>query len=325
MTPLLSVCLITYNHVKYIEQAIEGVLMQKVNFSWEIVIADDCSVDGTREILIAYQKKHPELIKLILQEKNVGAYQNWMDLITYPQSKYIAYFDGDDYWTNPLKLQTQVDFLEANPDYVICAHEVDVLKDGAILPPDPQSPTTEMTYSITDLAKRNLFHTASVVFRTGLISQFPSWLNESPVGDYVLHMLNAKKGKLKFLPEIMAIYRRHDTGAWSAMAELKRYESWIKVLSLLLTEPFQEGVIEQLKAQKREHATHYLKCLMLNDRELFLQKLKDFTEDDPQFGNQWLLVHYPQYIWWLTDSKSYRFAQRLSRVVGYFKRSGKSE
>ncbi len=317
---LLSVCLITYNHVKYIEQAIEGVLMQKVNFSWEIVIADDCSVDGTREILLAYQKKHPELIKLILQEKNVGAYNNWMDLMHYPQSKYIACLDGDDYWTNPLKLQKQVDFLEANPDYAICGHDINVLKDGIITPSDLQSPTTETTYTITDLAKGNLFHTSSVVFRKGLIPQFPSWLHQSPVGDYVLHLLNAKMGKIKFLPEKMAIYRRHDTGVWSSLSELAHFERWVKVLELLLTEPFEEEVIEQLKIQKRKNATLYLKRLLHTDHQLFLQKLKYFSEIDPEFGNEWLLKHYPEYILFLTQSKSFKVAQRLSGIARYFKK-----
>ena len=117
--PLLSVCLITYNHENYIRQAIEGVLMQKVNFNWELIIAEDCSTDKTRDIILEYKKKHPDFIKLILQEKNVGPAKNWIELITKPNSKYIAYFEGDDYWTDPLKLQKQVGFLEANPDYVI--------------------------------------------------------------------------------------------------------------------------------------------------------------------------------------------------------------
>jgi len=320
MAPLLSVCLITYNHAKYIEQAIEGALMQQVNFAWEIVIADDYSVDGTREILLTYQKKYPQLIKLILQEKNVGAYNNWMDLIHYPQSKYIACLDGDDYWTDPLKLQKQVDFLEANSDFAICGHEVKVLKDGLIGPSDLQSPTTETTYTIQDLAKGNLFHTSSVVYRQGLIPQFPSWLDQSPVGDYVLHMLNAKRGKIKFFPDIMAVYRRHDTGSWSSLPELTHFERWIKVLTFLLTEPFEEEVIEQLKIQKRKNVTYYLKRLLNTDHHLFLQNLKDFNENDPELGKEWLLEHYPKYILFLTQSRSYKLAQRLSKLAGCFKK-----
>ena len=122
---LLSVCLSTYNHVKYIREAIDGVLMQKVNFSWELIIADDFSTDGTREIVLSYKEKYPEFIKLVLQEKNVGALRNWFDLLNVPASKYIAYFEGDDYWTDSYKLQRQVDFLEKNEDYGLVWTDVD--------------------------------------------------------------------------------------------------------------------------------------------------------------------------------------------------------
>ena len=131
--PLLSVCLITYNHFKYIKQAIDGVLMQKVDFSWELIIADDFSTDGTREILLEYKKKYPQFITLILQEKNVGAAQNWLDLITSPKSKYIAYLEGDDYWTDENKLQKQIDFLEENEGYSGCFHYTQILNEDAIL------------------------------------------------------------------------------------------------------------------------------------------------------------------------------------------------
>ena len=116
-TPLLSVCLITYNHSKYIQQAIESILMQQVNFDWELVVADDFSLDGTREILLEYKNKYPEFITLILQSKNVGPAKNWLDLIGAPKSKYIAYIEGDDYWLDSQKLQKQVDFLEREPGF----------------------------------------------------------------------------------------------------------------------------------------------------------------------------------------------------------------
>jgi len=127
--PLLSVCIITYNQVNYIRQAIEGVLIQKVNFIWELIIADDFSTDGTREIVLEYKKKFPDFIKLILQKENVGATISFLDLISNPQSKYIAYFEGDDYWTDPLKLQKQVDYLEDNPDYGLVHGDVNHLND----------------------------------------------------------------------------------------------------------------------------------------------------------------------------------------------------
>ncbi|MBO7467830.1 MAG: glycosyltransferase family 2 protein [Bacteroidaceae bacterium] len=122
MQPLVSVITITYNHAPYIAKCIEGVLMQKVDFPMEFIIADDCSTDGTREICEKYAKKNPNLIRLILTEKNVGAVENEQRAFKAAKGKYIATCEGDDYWTSSFKLQKQVDFLEANPDYSVCFH-----------------------------------------------------------------------------------------------------------------------------------------------------------------------------------------------------------
>ncbi len=206
-TPLLSVCLITYNHEKFIRQAIDGVLMQKVDFEWELIIAEDCSTDSTRAIVLEYKEKYPDFIKLILQEKNVGAAKNWMDLITTPKSKYIAYFEGDDYWTDPLKLQKQVDFLEANPDYVLCFHPISVLKTNGDIVDDFITKVPENYETIETLARLgNYIHTPSVVFRN-VIKEFPFEFSQSPIGDYFLYMLLAEHGKLKYLEDNMAVYR----------------------------------------------------------------------------------------------------------------------
>src|ERR1700753_2289863 len=97
-SPLISVCLITYNHKPYISQAIEGALMQKLDAPWEFIIADDCSTDGAREVISAYKSANPDRIRLILQEKNVGPAKNWFDLIGAARGKYIAYFEGCAYW-----------------------------------------------------------------------------------------------------------------------------------------------------------------------------------------------------------------------------------
>ena len=94
-------------------------IRQKVNFTWELIIADDYSTDGTREIIIEYEKKYPDFIKLLFQNDNVGPMKNFIDLISTPQSKYIAYLEGDDYWTDQTKLSFQYNFLENNPEYVL--------------------------------------------------------------------------------------------------------------------------------------------------------------------------------------------------------------
>lgn len=132
--PLVSVCLITYNHVNFIERAIDSILEQETDFEWDIIIADDNSTDRTRDILLKYKDKYPCKIKLLLQKTNVGAEKNFLQLINYPQSKYIAYLEGDDFWINPYRLQKQVNILEQNPGFsMVYGKNKLVNKDGEYL------------------------------------------------------------------------------------------------------------------------------------------------------------------------------------------------
>ena len=130
--PLLSILSITYNHEKFIAQAIESWLMQKTDFEFEIVIGEDCSTDNTLQIIKEYQKEHPDLIKVITSEQNVGMQANFIRTYEACQGKYIALCEGDDYWTDPLKLQKQVDFLEENENYFITGHKAKIIDDGIL-------------------------------------------------------------------------------------------------------------------------------------------------------------------------------------------------
>jgi len=120
--PLLSVVCITYNHEPFIAKMIEGVLMQQTNFPIEFIIAEDCSTDKTREIVSDYALRYPNLIKLIISDYNVGAVANERRAMLQANGEYIAFCEGDDYWTDPYKLQKQVDFLETHLDYSVCFH-----------------------------------------------------------------------------------------------------------------------------------------------------------------------------------------------------------
>ena len=124
-TPLVSVKMITYNHAPYIAEAIEGVLQQKTDFPFELVIGEDCSTDGTQEIVFDYQKKYPDIIRVITSNKNVGAHKNGIRTEKACRGKYIAFCEGDDYWHHPRKLQKQVDFLERHPEYGLIHSDVD--------------------------------------------------------------------------------------------------------------------------------------------------------------------------------------------------------
>lgn len=125
--PLVSALIITYNQEEYIEQAIESVLAQRVNFDYEIVIGEDCSTDKTREICLRYQEKYPDMIRVITSDKNLGLLGNWDRTVRAARGKYIASCAGDDYWHNPDKMNKQARFLEENPDYGMVHSDTDLL------------------------------------------------------------------------------------------------------------------------------------------------------------------------------------------------------
>ena len=127
--PMVSVVVLTYNHEKYIKQALDSILMQKVNFDYEILIGDDASVDNTIEILKEYKNKYPNVIKLFLNKSNLGATRNAYNLLINANGKYLASCEGDDYWTDANKLQIQVDYLEKNKDLIGCTHYFTVVDE----------------------------------------------------------------------------------------------------------------------------------------------------------------------------------------------------
>ncbi|MFV8342090.1 glycosyltransferase family 2 protein [Flavobacterium sp. XS2P39] len=243
----ISACIITYNHENFIRECLEGAINQSVNFEYEIVIGEDNSSDKTREICCEYAEKYPNLIKFFPREKNIGMIGNWTKTIQNCQGKYIALCEGDDYWTDPLKLQKQVDFLEANADYVICFHKVDVLQDGVIEEETITAKVPETT-SINDLAKGNYMHTCSVVYRNNLFSELPEYFNQSPVGDYFLHLLNARYGAIRCFDEIMGVYRVHGTSVWSSKTQEERESIWVPFLKNIKPN-FDKEVQDVLNAQ----------------------------------------------------------------------------
>jgi len=254
--PLVSICCLTYNHASFIRQCLDGFIMQKTNFSIEVIIHDDASTDGTADIIREYEQKHPNLFKPIYQKEN--QYSKGVD-ITPPifsklQGKYIAWCEGDDYWTDPYKLQKQVDFLEANEDFSICFHEVKILKGNELVDDYITRKVQDVT-DIYELAKGNFMHTPSVVYRKNeqVFKDFAE-LGKLPVGDYPLHMLNTQYGKIKKLPDVMAVYRV-GVGIWSSASGESNYLNWIKVLDKLLNHfSKDENIVYILKQQYAQSA-----------------------------------------------------------------------
>ena len=212
--PLLSVCLITYKHELYIRQAIESILMQKIDFSWEIIIADDCSPDGTAQIVQEYQMQYPELIRLIKRESNVGPGENFVELLGSAKGKYIAYLEGDDYWTDDKKLQKQFALMESTPEYSMCYHKIkwdfDYPSDNWEKLGSESNVGDQFESNISDVLKRGWFIRSSSMFFRNI--KLPPNFEKLNTGDFPLHVLMAHTGKIRFINEVMGVYRIHQQG-----------------------------------------------------------------------------------------------------------------
>lgn len=123
----VSISMLAFNHGKYIREALDSILMQKVNFKYEIVVGDDCSSDETQNILKSYAQKYPDKFVLLLRKSNIGATNNYFDVLKHCRGKYVAFLEGDDFWTDENKLQIQVDFLESNKNCDSVAHRHEIV------------------------------------------------------------------------------------------------------------------------------------------------------------------------------------------------------
>lgn len=231
--PIVSISCITYNHEKYIRDAIEGFLMQKTTFPVEILIHDDASTDKTASIVREYELKYPQLIKPIYQTVNqyskkdgsIGRIQRGR-----ARGKYYATCEGDDYWTDPYKLQKQVDFLEENPDFSMCFHNAMLLYEDDKSKNRPFTELEEREYSPIEIFSKWTIPTASVVFRVSMYQKVshPDFM----YGDIVLFLNLATKGKLRAINEVMSVYRIHSAGITNSLRNntLEYKEKYLKHL-----------------------------------------------------------------------------------------------
>lgn len=237
---ICTVLLLTYNHARFIEQCINSILDQKTSFKFNTIIGEDYSTDGTREKVIEYKTKYPDRIQLILNDCNKGPHESYLNLLSQAKTKYVLITDGDDYFTDNTKLQKQVDFLENHPLYSACFHYVtmtweDNSKPDSVFPPVHLMPKTlieENYLSLKDELIENLMQTNAVMYRWRFLEEnirdfIPS--NILPC-DWFLHMLHAEKNNVGFLPENMAVYRRHINGIWFDVwsdEKIRRYGPWL--------------------------------------------------------------------------------------------------
>ena len=234
----LSVLLITYNHEKYIIQALESILTQKVNFDFEIIIGDDFSQDKTASIVHRFYSTYQKKIVPVLRKKNSGMMNNFVDVLQKAKGKYIALCEGDDYWTDTLKLQKQVDFLEANEDFAISSHNVVVKNEETGATEEWLGREHKDVYTVSDLLKYGSGGaTCSLIFKKDAVGKIPDWFYERYGGDWALQILCTKHGKMKYFTEPMGVYRRNEAGISNLKTgsekDIIRFEDKLKLVKIL--------------------------------------------------------------------------------------------
>lgn len=211
--PLLSVWCITYNHEKFIAEALESFLVQETYFDFDIVIGDDCSTDNTVSIIESYQTKYPYKIKLLQNKYNRGFMHNFIRTLKACKGKYIAMCEGDDYWIDKHKLQKQVDFLKRNSGFSACFHNVKWIDGkGNTIKLFHELPM-KSTYDFRNAIQGWFIHMNSICMttHTGILNDLDHFKDlETISGDRLLVALLATKGKIGYLNETMSVYRRNE-------------------------------------------------------------------------------------------------------------------
>lgn len=279
--PLVSVCIQTYQHAPFIIKCLDGILGQRTTFPFEILIGEDGSYDGTREICIKYAEKYPDIIRLFLhhRENNIsinghpsGRF-NFLYNLFNARGKYIAICEGDDFWVNSYKLQKQVYFMEANPDYSLSVGRVDMLNEatGKIEIRDERiNLDNKDTFSAKDFLIKPFSQTSSFLFiRNNL--DFPNWLFRVHAGDQSLVIITTRYGgKIKYHRDLFSIYRVH-SGSITRTATYDIYKKF--------SETLEDWYIYLNKS-------HKLIFLMIKYRNFFSWKIKKSKSN----WNRWLCL-----------------------------------
>jgi len=211
-----SVLLLAYNQAQFLAQALDSVLLQETEFEFEILAVDDASTDGTAELLHGYAHQHPNQIRLLQHPSNLGSERaSFLGSYQRATGEYVALLDGDDFWTDPEKLQKQVNFMDVHHDYSFCAHNNMVIDEWNDAHWIKSAPTDDMDIPIETLIAGNPFHTSSVMYRNGVVTSWPEYFNNFEFSDWPLEILLAQRGRVRFMAEAMSAYRIHSGGTWS--------------------------------------------------------------------------------------------------------------
>lgn len=213
VAPAITALIVTYNHERYIRQALDSVLIQETNFPFEVIVSEDRSTDSTADIVQSYVEHWPDKISFIRSSVNLRDNEVLLRAMRVARGKYITFLDGDDYWVSPNKLQAQYDFMEAHPDCAITYHDVErVTDDGEVI---RVMKGLGRRGTIEDLIQGNFLGTCSVMVRHAALADIPDWVRDMPAGDWPLYLLAARSGFVDHIDGLVSRYRIHGDSYWA--------------------------------------------------------------------------------------------------------------
>jgi glycosyltransferase involved in cell wall biosynthesis len=302
--PLVSVCITTYQHATFIKKCVQSALDQKTNFPIEIIIGEDESTDGTREICKQLAEQHPDSIRLFLRSREDVRYvnghptgrHNFLETLKAARGKYIAFCDGDDYWIDTRKLQKQYDHMESNTDLSMSLHNAYVVDESGLqksIFPNVQALSIINPERIIEKGG-GFCATNSVLFRSDMLTNMPEWFVDAYVGDYSLYLLAIDHGKIGALPDIMSCYRSGHTNSWSNLSNrvphLNQYLESLKTMLFAFNEysdhQYHDSIHIRIALEEIYTAVKiifsgklsYLKKLSIHDKRYILPAFKNILK-----------------------------------------------
>jgi glycosyltransferase involved in cell wall biosynthesis len=259
-TTVVDIIMPTYNHEKFIGKAIESVLAQKTGFAYRLRVGDDCSTDGTQAIVRHYAGKYPDKVEFLFSPVNLGALHRdriSVKLLNQCTSKYVAILEGDDYWTNPYKLQKQVEFLEHHRECSLCFHNAEMFYDDGSQPSRSLRPADQKKIStVEDVLAGMVPIPCTVLFRNNLLV-LPDCFYKVTNADWMMFVLLSEHGHIGYINEIMAAYRMHSGGMWSRLnrqQRLKEHINTYKTINEHLKFRYNRIISDRIAALKEQHA-----------------------------------------------------------------------
>ena len=289
--PLVDVNLVTYNHEKFVARAIESVLEQQTNFVYRLIIGDDCSTDDTRSIIRDYAQQYPERIQLLFVSEHRGIEHKdrvGIEVLRLSTAKYVALLDGDDYWTDPNKLQRQVDFMERFTGCSLCFHNAEMFYDDGSQPPKRLRPQDQKEIStVEDILAGTVPLPCTVLFRNDLLI-LPETFHEVTNADWMMFALLAEHGHVGYINEVMAAYRMHSEGIWSGRTRQQQLREHIKTYKTIdehLKFKYRRVIANRIAALNEQHARwcldQYHELVKKGEIKKALRSLMEATHSAP--------------------------------------------